>query len=79
MYKKFFDLFSQDKYISGRISSRNIDEKLLYCKSRLEDVFLSFPSPPLLSLALSARVCLPFARSCAIYEANRFTLFANHG
>lgn len=31
----------------------------------------------LLSLALSHRVCLPFARSCAIYEANRFTFFAN--
>lgn len=37
------------------------------------------PLPPLLSLVLSLLVCLPFARSCAIYEANRFTLFANLG
>lgn len=55
----------------------------LYRKSRLKHIslFLSLSFTfPLLSLALSPPlVCPAFARSCTIYEANRFTLFASLG
>jgi len=74
--------------VSARIEIAKIREESCLHKetSRIETAFLLTPRIFLLlflhlldTLLYPPRSCLPFARSCAIYEANRFTLFARHG